>query len=83
LDAGNGEFRWSYLTGGMVVSSPAIANGVAYVGSYDHFVYAIGSFTGSQAGSEPWPAWLIAAVAVIVALIVIVGAFILKLLNNP
>jgi outer membrane protein assembly factor BamB len=27
----------------MVVSSPAVANGVVYVGSYDHLVYAFGS----------------------------------------
>jgi hypothetical protein len=26
----------------MVVSSPAVANGIVYVGSYDHLVYAFG-----------------------------------------
>jgi outer membrane protein assembly factor BamB len=39
---------WSYLTGEMVVSSPAVANGMVYLGSYDHQVYAFGS-----SSSEP------------------------------
>ena len=32
---------WSYTTGGLVESSPAVVNGVVYVGSYDHHVYAL------------------------------------------
>ena len=35
---------WSYTTGNGVESSPAVANGVVYVGSWDHNVYAFGSF---------------------------------------
>jgi outer membrane protein assembly factor BamB len=34
---------WSYLTGDIVISSPAVADGVVYIGSYDRAVYAIGS----------------------------------------
>ena len=30
-----GELVWSYLTGYMVISRPAVANGVVYVGSWD------------------------------------------------
>jgi outer membrane protein assembly factor BamB len=37
---GNGQQRWSYQTGGVVTSSPAIANGVAYVASADGYLYA-------------------------------------------
>ena len=34
LDAATGAKLWSYTTGEEVESSPAVANGVVYVGSY-------------------------------------------------
>jgi hypothetical protein len=40
---------WSYLTGDVVWSSPAVANGVVYVGSTDGNVYALSARTGCQA----------------------------------
>ena len=43
LDSMTGELRWTYLTGGEVYSSPAVAYGVVYVGSNDGKLYAIGS----------------------------------------
>jgi glucose dehydrogenase len=39
--------KWSYATGSDVDSSPAIANGVVYVGSWDDKVYALGAGTGA------------------------------------
>ncbi len=39
--------RWAATTGGAVGSSPAIAGGVAYVGSDDHDLYAIDTTTGA------------------------------------
>src|ERR1700712_5382422 len=33
--------RWKFQTGGKVVASPAVADGVAYVGSADGAFYAI------------------------------------------
>ena len=39
--------KWSYATGG-VDSSPAVANGVVYVGSYDHNGYALNARTGAK-----------------------------------
>ena len=39
---------WSYATGSAVASSPAVVNGVAYVGSYDHKVYALNAKTGAK-----------------------------------
>ena len=36
----NLNLKWSYTTGSHVVSSPAVANGVVYIGSEDHNVYA-------------------------------------------
>jgi hypothetical protein len=39
---------WSYTTDDIVVSSPAVADGIVYVGSYDHLVYAFGSSPSAQ-----------------------------------
>jgi outer membrane protein assembly factor BamB len=39
---------WSFQTGDAVLSSPAVANGVVYVGSYDHNLYALDAATGAK-----------------------------------
>jgi PGF-CTERM protein len=54
LNATTGAKLWSYTTGGEV-SSPAVANGVVYVGSWtpDTNVYAIGN--GAAATSQGIP----------------------------
>jgi outer membrane protein assembly factor BamB len=39
---------WNYTTGNYVYSSPAIVDGVVYVGSYDGKVYALNATTGVQ-----------------------------------
>ena len=44
----NGQLKWNYTTGGDVDSSPAVANGVVYVGSDDHNVYALNATTGAK-----------------------------------
>ena len=41
------KVKWKFHTDGYIVSSPAVANGVAYVGSTDHNLYAIDSATGA------------------------------------
>ena len=38
---------WSFPTGGPVASQPAIVNGVAYVGSWDGYEYALNASTGA------------------------------------
>ena len=38
---------WSYTTGNKVFSSPAVAGGVVYVGSYDCNLYALSAATGA------------------------------------
>ena len=40
--------KWRFHTGGEVVSSPAVAGGVVYVGSNDGELYAIDEKTGTQ-----------------------------------
>ena len=43
-----GLLTWSFTTGNTVFSSPAVVNGVIYVGSYDNNVYAINATTGAK-----------------------------------
>src|SRR5215471_512144 len=43
---------WHYPTSGPVYSSPAVVNGVVYIGSYDHNVYALRAATGAKLWSH-------------------------------
>lgn len=49
----NSKLAWKYTTGGWVFSSPAVANGVVYVGSKDGNVYALNANTGTELWSFP------------------------------
>ena len=42
------SLRWRYATGGSVASSPAVADGIVFVGSSDNKVYALDELTGAQ-----------------------------------
>jgi len=50
VDARTGDEYWNYATRGRVDSSPAVADGVVYVGSHDHTLYAL----SAQAGEKLW-----------------------------
>jgi outer membrane protein assembly factor BamB len=39
--------KWKFKTGSRVVSSPAVVGGTVYIGSADHFVYALSAADGS------------------------------------
>jgi len=39
---------WKALTGATITSSPAVVNGVVYVGCDDHYLYAFDTATGTQ-----------------------------------
>ena len=42
------QLLWNYTTGNSIAySSPAVVNGVVYVGSNDHYVYALNAATGT------------------------------------
>jgi len=43
----NLTLRWTFQTGGAVVSSPSIANGIAYFGSQDKNIYAVDARSGT------------------------------------
>jgi eukaryotic-like serine/threonine-protein kinase len=45
--AQTGRIKWQFHTEGQVLSSPAVANGTLYVGSSDHFLYALDAATGA------------------------------------
>ena len=48
VNAKTGALLWRYATAGGIVSSPAIANGVVYIGSRDSNVYALNASTGAK-----------------------------------
>ena len=45
---GNLVLDWQYTTGDQIISTPAVANGVVYVGSFDNNVYALNALTGAK-----------------------------------
>ena len=47
-DAATGNTVWTVPTGGIIFSSPTVANGVVYVGASDGRVYAFDAATGSR-----------------------------------
>ena len=53
LHARTGASLWSYTTGDYVASSPAVANGVVYVGSWDGNLYVLNASTGALLWSYP------------------------------
>jgi outer membrane protein assembly factor BamB len=48
LDARTGALTWEFRTGRAVRSSPAVVDGVLYVGSSDYRLYAIDAMTGAK-----------------------------------
>jgi len=43
-----GHVLWQFKTGARIVSSPTVANGVVYIGSDDHSLYALEARKGAQ-----------------------------------
>ena len=50
---------WNYTTGARFDSSPAVVNGVVYIGSDDDNVYALNAANGTKSGITPLAALLI------------------------
>jgi hypothetical protein len=68
LNATDGIKLWSYPTGGAVDSSPAVANGITYVGSEDGNVYALGDLSASS-NNLPIIIGEIAAILIVAAVV--------------
>ena len=49
----SGKLTWRYTTGLYVGGAPAVVNGVVYMGSDDHNVYALNATTGAKLWSFP------------------------------
>jgi serine/threonine-protein kinase len=49
LDAATGTPRWTHATNGLIRSSPAVVDGIVYIGSDDKKVYALDAATGQGA----------------------------------
>ncbi len=56
--------KWKFHTGGRVISSPAVVNGVAYVGSTDGNLYAIDASTGALKWKFETKSWEVSSPAV-------------------
>jgi len=56
--------KWKFHTGGRVISSPAIANGVVFVGSTDSNLYAIDAASGSLKWKVETGSWVNSSPAV-------------------
>ena len=53
LSAATGAILWSYTTGNIVDSSPAVVNGVVFAGSWDGNLYAFDLAGGLAAPARP------------------------------
>ncbi|MEM2098276.1 MAG: PQQ-binding-like beta-propeller repeat protein [Candidatus Bathyarchaeia archaeon] len=42
----NLSLAWKFTTGGAVISSPSVVDGIVYVGSQDKYIYALGAWSG-------------------------------------
>jgi outer membrane protein assembly factor BamB len=47
------KLKWQFATAGQVISSPAVAQGLVYIGSTDHRLYAIDRETGKEKWKFP------------------------------
>ncbi len=63
-NVGSLSLKWRHHTGSWVYSSPAVANGVVYIGSTDHNVYALNAKTGALLWSYETGEWVDSSPAV-------------------
>src|SRR5512146_1658457 len=56
--------KWKFHTSGRVISSPAVVNGVVYVGSTDCNLYAIDLASGTQKWKFETKGWVVSSAAV-------------------
>ena len=61
--------KWKFHTGGPVISSPAVVNGVAYVGSRDGNLYAVDAGSGASKWKFATKGWVVSSPAVVAGLV--------------
>ena len=74
LNATNGDKLWNYTTGSNVDSSPAVVDGVVYVGSGNGNVYALNASSGAKLWIYTTNGWVDSSPAVVDG-VVYVGSF--------
>ncbi|MDS0284499.1 PQQ-binding-like beta-propeller repeat protein [Haloarcula onubensis] len=57
--------QWSYQTGDSVASSPAVVDGIVYIGSNDGYVYALSAYDGTERWSFQTGDWVRSSPAVV------------------
>jgi len=62
-NVGGLDLRWQNSASGQVWSSPAVADGMVYVGSTDHNLYALNAHTGAELWSYTTGNWVISSPA--------------------
>jgi outer membrane protein assembly factor BamB len=81
LNATNGEILWNYTiseSSHAALSSPVVANGIVYIGSDDHTVYAFGNQAAPNASSNTLM-FIIGAAVIIIIITLTVIIFLKKL----
>ena len=53
-----GTLKWTFTTGGPIHSSPALSNGMVYVGSQDGNIYALDAATGEKLWAFKTNSWV-------------------------
>ena len=53
-----GTLKWTFTTGGPVHSSPAVVDGIVYVGSRDGYIYALDAVTGEKIWAFKTESWV-------------------------
>jgi outer membrane protein assembly factor BamB len=53
-----GDIKWTFATEGAIHSSPAVADGIVYVGSRDGYVYALKAETGEKLWAFKTGSWV-------------------------
>lgn len=59
------RIKWKFHTNGRVISSPAVVNGVAYVGSTDCNLYAIDAQSGTLKWKFETKGWVVSSPAIV------------------
>lgn len=57
-DLPQGTLKWTFSTGDAIHSSPAVVDGVVYVGSRDYHIYALDAATGEKLWSFKAGSWV-------------------------
>ena len=59
------ELLWKYETGGAVLSSPTVVDGMVYVGSWDHCLYCLDAYDGSLEWEYETGDWVSSSPAIV------------------